>query len=98
MRRIIEIRLFKKRPKLSDIMKIMKRRDMTDPKVKEEFKRKILSLYDETSKNHDVDDPKYDKLMSNFDRLQKVLNAQHVALETLEKKVSVLQKRREERE
>lgn len=99
-RRIIEVRMMKKKPKLSDIMKLMKQKDLSNPKTREDFKKKILSLYDDESqkKNDRVEDPKYDKLMSNFDRIQKVVNAQQVALDSLEKKVTVLYKRREERE
>lgn len=34
-RRLIQIRLDKKKPKLTDILKLMKKRDLTDPKVRE---------------------------------------------------------------
>ncbi len=46
-RRIIEIRILKRKPKLSDILHLMKLRDMSNPKVREEFKRKLLNLYEE---------------------------------------------------
>jgi len=75
-RRIIEIRILKRKPKLSDILKLMKMRDMTNPKVREEFKRKLLNLYDENNNKHEkMEDKNYDRLMSNFDRLNKVLTA-----------------------
>lgn len=48
MRRIIEIRMIKKKPKLTDLLKMMKGKDLTDPKVKADFKNKILALYDES--------------------------------------------------
>ena len=98
MRRIIEIRMIKKKPKLNDILKMMKGKDLSDPKVKADFKRKIFALYDENEQQKGEEDAKYDKLMANFDRVQKVLSAQQMALDNLEKKVTVLQKRREERE
>lgn len=80
-------------------MKLMKKRDLTNPKTKDEFKKRILSLYDdEANEKEKIDDPKYDRLMGNFDRISKVISAQQVALDSLDKKVSVLQKRREERE
>jgi hypothetical protein len=47
MRRIIEIRVLKKKPKLNDILKMIKDKDMTNPKVRDDIKRKILALYDE---------------------------------------------------
>lgn len=75
-RRMIEIRVLKKKPKLSDILRLTKMRDMTNPKVKEEIKRRLLSLYDEgNQRNEKVEDKNYERLMSSFDRLNKVLNA-----------------------
>jgi hypothetical protein len=50
MRRICEIRIIKKKPRLSDILRIMKQKDLSNPKVKEDFKNKILALYDDTVK------------------------------------------------
>ena len=75
MRRIIEIRMIKKKPKLTDLLRMMKGKDLSDPKVKNDFKRKILALYDESGQNEPEEDLKYDKLMANFDRIQKVLSA-----------------------
>ena len=69
MRRIIEIRMIKKKPKLNDLLKMMKGRDLSDPKVKADFKRKILALYDEDHHGPPEEDAKYDKLMANFDRV-----------------------------
>lgn len=51
MRRIIEIRILKKKPRLNNILKMLKGKDLKDPKVKEDFKRKILALYDEETSN-----------------------------------------------
>ena len=42
----------------------------------------------------DGEDIKYDRLMSAFDRVQKVLDLQQVTFEQLDQKVSKLQKRR----
>jgi hypothetical protein len=50
MRRIIEIRIIKKKPRLTDILRIMKTKDLSNPKTKEDFKRKILALYDDDVK------------------------------------------------
>jgi hypothetical protein len=46
MRRINEIRMVKKKPRLTDILKTMKGKDITDPKAKEDLKKRILALYD----------------------------------------------------
>ena len=46
----------------------------------------------------DGEDIKYDRLMSAFDRVQKVLDLQQVTFEQLDQKVSKLQKRRQKRE
>lgn len=47
MRRVIEIRIIKKKPKLTDVLKMMKGKNLSDPKVKEDFKRRLFALYDE---------------------------------------------------
>jgi hypothetical protein len=47
MRRIDEIRQVKKKPKFTDLLKQMKGRDLTDPKNKADFKKKVLALYDD---------------------------------------------------
>lgn len=69
MRRIIEIRIIKKKPRLTDILRIMKTKDLSNPKTRDDFKNKILALYDETVKPEAEQDVKYEKLMSNFDRM-----------------------------
>ena len=69
MRRVIEIRMIKKKPKLTDLLKMMKGKDLSDPKVKADFKRKLLALYDESAQQEAEEDIKYDKLMANFDRI-----------------------------
>ena len=53
----------------------MKQKDMSNPKVRDEFKKKLLVLYDGQHKGEKLEDKNYDKLMSNFDRLNKVLSA-----------------------
>lgn len=47
MRRVNEIRLIKRKPRLTDMLKMMKGKDLSDPKVKADFKRRLLALYDE---------------------------------------------------
>jgi hypothetical protein len=55
----------------------MKTKDLSDPKLKEQFKNRLLSLYDENvdASNDKIDDPKYEKLQHNFDRISKILSA-----------------------
>ena len=50
IRRIIEIRIHKRKPKLNDILKLMKQRDLTNPKARDEFKKRFLALYDDDRK------------------------------------------------
>src|SRR5438067_1708782 len=69
MRRINEIRIIKRKPKLTDMLKMMKGKDLSDPKVKADFKRRLLALYDENEVQAPEQDVKYDKLMGNFDRI-----------------------------
>jgi hypothetical protein len=47
MRRINEIRLVKKKPKFTDMLRNMKGKDLSDPKVKADFKKRMLALYDD---------------------------------------------------
>jgi len=71
------VRIQKKKPKLSDVLKIMREKDLSNPKVREDFKKKFLALYDpEMQKNVKVEDVKYDKLKNTFDRIQKVVGSQ----------------------
>ena len=72
MRRIIEIRTDKMKPKLKDLLKMFEGKDLSNPKEKEALRRKILSLYSE-NKNEE-EDIKYNKLMTNFDRIQKIMS------------------------
>ena len=60
MRRIIEIRTDKKKPKLKDLLKMFEGKDLSNPKEKEALRRKILSLYSE-NKNEE-EDIKYNKV------------------------------------
>jgi hypothetical protein len=69
MRRINEIRMAKKKPRLTDILKQMKGKDLQDPKAKEDFKKKILALYDNEHQKVVEVDTKYEKLMGSFDRI-----------------------------
>jgi hypothetical protein len=69
MRRINEIRLVKKKPKFSDMLKSMKGKDLSDPKVKADFKKRMLALYDDEVEEAPEQDMKYEKLMSSFDRI-----------------------------
>lgn len=55
MRRLIDIRIQKRKPKLSDIMKLTRALDMSNPKVKEDFKKRFLALYEgDDNKNEDT--------------------------------------------
>jgi hypothetical protein len=47
MRRINEIRLVKKKPKFTDLIKAMRGKDLSDPKTRADFKKKLLALYDD---------------------------------------------------
>ena len=69
MRRLIEIRIQKKKPKLSDILKLMKQRNLTNPKVRDDFKKRFLALYEDDNKHQKIEDPKYEKLKQTFDRI-----------------------------
>lgn len=97
MRIVIEIKERKKRPKLGDFLNYYKERS-NQPGAKEDFQKKFLMLYGGQDMDEKVDDKKFDKLMLNFDRIQKQLSQQQQALSFLLKRVNNLIERREKNE
>jgi len=97
-RRIIEIREIKKQPKLSGLLAMFK--DIrTNPEAREKLIQKLTFLYD-TNKAGFVakQDIKYERLMSSFDRIRKILQVQGDAFDSIDIKMTKLLKRRQERE
>jgi hypothetical protein len=47
MRRINEIRQVKKKPKFTDMLKAMRGKDLKDPKIREDLKKRLLAFYDD---------------------------------------------------
>ena len=87
-RRIIEIREIKKKPKLSQILEYFNKQGNKNNKDRLVNKLKLLyKRKDNHPKQHFNQDPKYEKLMSSFDRIQKVLGVQQLTLEQLDKKM-----------
>ena len=73
MRIVIEIRERKKKPKLKDFIQLYKTKKSI-PGSKEEFQKKFYMLYStENRENEAGEDEKFDKLMGNFDRIQRQL-------------------------
>lgn len=97
MRIIIEIRERKKRPKLSDFLKVYKSRQ-NEKDAKDRFKKKFQMLYAGEANDTQQEDPKFRHLMQNFDRIQKQLSQQQQALSHLVKRVNNLIEHRERRE
>ena len=75
MRIVIDIRDRKKKPKLSDFLKVY-RTKKSEPTAKVEFQRKFLLLYAGEEAVESKEDKKFDKLMGYFDRCQKQLSQQ----------------------
>lgn len=67
MRIVIEIRDRKKKPKLSDFLKVYQKKK-NEPDAKKEFQRKFLLLYAGEEMVDSKEDKKFDKLMGYFDR------------------------------
>jgi hypothetical protein len=97
MRIIIEIRERKKRPKLSDFLNFYRDKKHM-PNAKEEFQKKFRMLYSGEDADAGGEDPKFDKLIKHFDRIQKQLSQQQQALSFLVKKVNNLIERRDKKE
>ena len=94
---IIGIRERKKRPKLSDFMKVYKDKKGED-NAKEIFQNKMKMLYSGESCENDKEDEKYNKLAETFQRIQKQLAQQQQALSNLVKRVNNLSDKRDKRE
>lgn len=92
MRRVLEIRLEKLKPKFSDLLKMFEGKDLSNPKDKEALKRKIYAMYEEQEGKEE--NSKYTKLMDFFDRIHKVLSYQLSALAKIDKRVTQLQRMR----
>lgn len=88
MRRVLEIRIEKSKPKLSDLLKMFEGKDLSNPKEKEELRKKMIALYEE----QDKEDMKYTKLMISFDRICNVFTYQLAAIEKIDKRITQLQK------
>jgi CRP-like cAMP-binding protein len=84
MRRVIEIRFEKQKPKLSDLLKMFKGKD------KEELRKKMFVLYER--QENDGENSKYTILMTLFDRVHKVLGSQLSALANIDKRITRLQR------
>lgn len=97
MRIVIDIRDRKKKPKLSDFLKVY-RTKKSEPTAKVEFQRKFLLLYAGEEAVESKEDKKFDKLMGYFDRCQKQLSQQQQAMSHLVKRVNNLIERREKKE
>ena len=101
-RRLSEVRERRKKPKLKEVKAAcLARFGALD--AKDVMKRTLVQLYKKSGDvlmrvKMDGEDIKYDRLMSAFDRVQKVLDLQQVTFEQLDQKVSKLQKRRQKRE
>lgn len=84
MRRVVEIRFEKQKPKLSDILKMFRGKD------KEVIRKKMFALYERQEK--DEENSKYTVLMSLFDRVHKVLGSQLSALASIDRRITHLQR------
>ena len=68
-------------------------KNTTDPLLKQKVRYKLLCLYDADNPDNqmnDEDDPTYQNILSNFERVQKVISSQNSALDAIDKKVTVL--------
>jgi CRP-like cAMP-binding protein len=89
MRRIIEIRMEKLKPKLSDLLKMFEGKDLSNPKEKEALKKRIYDLYETTD---DDKNSNYYILNDLFERINKVLSHQQAAFNKIDKRITKLQK------
>lgn len=91
--RILEIQEQKRKPKLPDILRAFK--NQSTPEQKNMIVDKIKLLYSNTPvKISTQEDPKYERIMTSFDRLKKSLSHQYESLIEVDIKVGNLIKRR----
>lgn len=89
MRRVIEIRVEKQKPKLSDLLKMFEGKDLSNPKEKEALKKKIYDLYE----NQEQDQNSIYYILNDlFERINKVLSHQQAAFNKIDKRITKLQK------
>ena len=96
MRRLYEIREQKAKPKLKDLLlQQLNNKNISDFKARIEIKKKIRDMcVKEASKKLDEDvSVKFTKLVSNLERILKILTAENVALNNVEGKLIELPKR-----
>ena len=90
MRRVIEIRLEKQKPKLSDLLKMFEGKDLSNPKDKLALKKKLYDLYEEDDGKDK--NSKYYVLMTLFERINKVLSYQQAAFSKIDRRITQLQR------
>mmetsp|Transcript_37482 Transcript_37482/g.43075 ORF Transcript_37482/g.43075 Transcript_37482/m.43075 type:complete len:128 (-) Transcript_37482:64-447(-) len=93
MRRVMEIRVEKQKPKFNDLLKMFEGKDLTNPKDKEALKKKMIALYEKQDASQE--NSQYTTMMQYFDRIEKVYNFQLAALSKIDKRISKIQRRKQ---
>ncbi len=98
MRIILDIRERRKKPKLRDFIELY-RTNKHKEGAKEEFQKKFRMFYDTNLQPAgEGEDEKFDRMMSNFDRIQRQLTQQQQALSHVVTRINNLGERRERKE
>ena len=90
MRRLYEIRQLKAKPKLKDLLlKQMNTKNISDLKARIEIKKKIRDMCSKNASKQFEDDvsTKFSRLVSNLERVLKILTAENVALNNIESRL-----------
>lgn len=103
-RRIVEIRDYKKKPKLHEVIETYTKQFGNIENSKDFIAEKIRQLYEKDDAHEEVGRPvhvesvKYEKIMSSFDRITKVLTTNDETMNALNRNMAKLLRRRQERE
>lgn len=93
MRRVIEIREEKKKPKLSDLLKMFEGKNLSDPKVRDQLKKKLYALYEETD---EVKANQFSTLNKLLEQIQKALKEQQESFKRMDDRLTQVDKIRKE--
>ena len=93
--RITAIRERKRKPKLRDLLKLVRE----NPNVnKDDILNKLIQLYSNKNATLVTEDEKFDKMSGYFDRMKKVFQIHQETLGDIDQKLNQLMKRRQDRE
>jgi len=96
MRRITEIRIEKAKPSLKDMVEqYMVKKAEKDERARIRIKEQVLEIYEQkTFEQFEENDPAFNRIVTHIERVLKLTTAQTLAIDSLERKILNLSKRK----